>query len=143
MVGILVTGHGNFATGLSSSVKLIAGMPEKYEMVDFLESYSVEDLSRELNAAMDRLSDCDGILVFADLAGGSPFKTAVEVGISRGEKVEVIGGTNLGMIIEISMARGFISEIDDLVNMAVNTGKDQVVHFELKKHEDVADEDGI
>ena len=36
MIGILVTGHGNFATGISSSVKLIAGMPEKYEMVDFL-----------------------------------------------------------------------------------------------------------
>lgn len=143
MIGILVTGHGNFATGISSSVKLIAGMPEKYEMVDFLESYSVEDLTRELNAAMDRLSDCEGILVFSDLAGGSPFKTAVEVGVGRKERVEVLGGTNLGMIIEISMARGFVSDMDALVEMAVNTGKDQVVHFVLTKHEDSADEDGI
>ncbi len=143
MIGILVTGHGNFATGLSSSVKLIAGLPEKYEMVDFLESYSVDDLSRELNAAMDRLKDCDGILVFADLAGGSPFKTAVEIGVGRPENIQVIGGTNLGMIIEISMARGFITDMDDLVNMAVNTGKDQVVHFTLQTHTEDTDGDGI
>lgn len=143
MIGILVTGHGNFASGLTSSVNLIAGNPENYEKVDFLESYSVEDLSRELNAAMDRLSECDGILVFADLAGGSPFKTAVEVGMAREQRVEVIGGTNLGMIIELSMVRSFVTEMDALVEMALNTGKDQVVHFELKKREEVETEDGI
>lgn len=143
MIGILVTGHGHFATGLTSSVNLIAGNPEHYEMVDFVQEYSVDDLTRELNAAMDRLSDCDGILVFADLAGGSPFKTAVEVGMGRNQRVEVIGGTNLGMIIELSMARGFITEMDDLVNMAVNTGKDQVIHFEMKVHKDEPEGDGI
>lgn len=144
MIGILVTGHGNFATGLTSSVKLIAGNPEKYEAVDFLESYSVEDLSRELNAAMDRLSDCEGILVFSDLAGGSPFKTAVEVGIGRNENVQVLAGTNLGMLIEIGMARGFVTDLDALVDMAINTGKDQVVKFELKTtSSEPADGDGI
>ena len=143
MIGILVTGHGNFATGLTSSVKLIAGMPEKYEVVDFLESYGVDELAAKLSEAMDRLSDCEGILVFSDLAGGSPFKTAVEVGLTKSNRVEVLGGTNLGMVIEIGMARGFIEDMDTLVNMAVNTGKDQVVRFELVKRQEVVEEDGI
>lgn len=143
MIGILVTGHGNFATGLTSSVKLIAGMPQKYEMVDFLESYGVEELAEKLGEAMDRLSDCEGILVFSDLAGGSPFKTAVEVGLTKSNRVEVLAGTNLGMIIEISMARGFIEDMDMLVDMALNTGKSQVVRFELVKRQEVVDEDGI
>ena len=143
MVGILVTGHGNFATGLTSSVKLIAGMPDKYEVVDFLESYGVDELAAKLSEAMDRLSDCEGILVFSDLAGGSPFKTAVEVGLTKQNRVEVLGGTNLGMLIEIGMARGFVEDMDTLVNMALNTGKDQVVRFELVKRQEVVDEDGI
>ena len=144
MVGILVTGHGNFATGLTSSVNLIAGMPQKYEAVDFLESYGVEQLAEKLSEAMDRLSDCEGILVFSDLAGGSPFKTAVEVGMTKSNRVEVLAGTNLGMIIELSMARGFIEDMDTLVNMALETGKSQVVHFQFAQPvEQNEDEDGI
>ena len=143
MIGILVTGHGNFATGLTSSVKLIAGLPQNYEAVDFLESYGVEELAEKLSEAMDRLSGCEGILVFSDLAGGSPFKTAVEVGMTKGKRVEVLAGTNLGMIIELSMARGFIEDMDTLVNMALETGKSQVVKFELKVRQEVCEEDGI
>ncbi len=144
MIGMLVTGHGHFATGLASSVQLIAGMPEKFELVDFVEEYSVDDLRRELNAAIDRLSDCSGILVFSDLPGGSPFKTAVEVSVERKEDIRVLAGTNLGMLIEISMARGFVENIDDLLNMAITTGKDQVVTFALQpKTEEVEPEDGI
>lgn len=143
MVGILVTGHGNFATGISSSVKLIAGMPEKYEMVDFVETDGVDELAAKLSDAMDRLSDCEGILVFSDLPGGSPFKTAVEVSMTKSNRVEVLSGTNLGMIIELSMARGFIQDMDTLVNMALDTGKNQVVRFELVKRQEVVEEDGI
>lgn len=143
MIGILVTGHGNFATGLTSSVKLIAGLPQNYEAVDFLESYGVDELAEKLSEAMDRLSNCEGILVFSDLAGGSPFKTAVEVGMTKANRVEVLAGTNLGMLIELSMARGFIEDMDTLVNMALETGKSQVVKFELKVRQEVCDEDGI
>ena len=31
MIGILVTGHGNFATGITSSLELIAGKQENYQ----------------------------------------------------------------------------------------------------------------
>lgn len=31
MIGLLVTGHGHFATGLGSSLKLIAGEQENVE----------------------------------------------------------------------------------------------------------------
>ena len=43
MIGLIVTGHGNFATGLTSSLKLIAGDPQYYVAVDFPQEYSVED----------------------------------------------------------------------------------------------------
>lgn len=134
MIGIVVTGHGNFATGLTSSVKLIAGMPECYQTVDFVQENSVDDLEANINEAIDKLKDCeDGILIFTDLVGGSPFKTSVEISIKREEKIVVLSGTNLGMLIESSMGRSFISDIDTLADMAVNTGKDQAMRFVLQQ----------
>ena len=78
MIGIVVTGHGHFATGLTSSVELIGGKPEHYHAVDFVQEDSTDDLEKKLEAAFASLKDCtDGILVFTDLVGGSPFKVSV------------------------------------------------------------------
>ena len=141
MVGIIVTGHGNFATGITTSVKLIAGgMPEKYEMVDFL---SEETLQDELAAAMDRLSDCDSILVLADLVGGSPFNKSVVLSMSRDQKISVVGGTNLGMIVSANLSREFIPDAKELAENVVNDGKDAISLFEIQVVEENEDEDGI
>ena len=142
MIGLIVTGHGNFATGLTSSLKLIAGDPQNYVAVDFPQEYSVEDLERELTKALDSLKDCDGISVLSDLGGGSPFKTAVMVGYPRGN-VEVLAGTNLPMLIEVNMGRSFIEDLGALTEMAMNTGKDQVVRYEFKPVVQEESSDGI
>ena len=142
MIGIIVTGHGHFGSGLTSSLNLIGGEQQNYKYVDFVQEFSVDDLERELNKAMDELKDCEGFLVLSDLAGGSPFKTAVVCGAARGN-VEVIGGTTLPMLVVISMARQFVNELESLADMAVNTGKDQVVKYEFKPVEQNEAEEGI
>ena len=142
MIGLLVTGHGNFGSGVTTSVNVVAGEQEDYRYVDFLPTYNLEDLSRELNKAMDELSNCEKILVFADLAGGTPFRTAVEVGIPRGN-VSVVGGVNMAMLMEVCLARKFEDDIDDLVDMALETGKDQIVKYEFKAVEQQESDDGI
>lgn len=35
MVGIIITGHSNFATGIASAVKLVAGQQKNLEAVGF------------------------------------------------------------------------------------------------------------
>ena len=55
MIGLVVTGHANFGSGMTSSVNLIAGEQEAYQYVDFLPTYSTEDLAAELNKALDAL----------------------------------------------------------------------------------------
>lgn len=144
MVGILVTGHGHFATGLGSSLKLITGLTENIELVDFEEGHSIEVLADNLNKALDNLKECDGVLVLSDLAGGSPFKTAVECKYARPDQaVEVIAGSNLPMLIEgATMMDGFESPLE-LAEELIPTGKDYIIRFELETHEDDADEEGI
>lgn len=142
MIGIIVTGHGNFATGMTSALKLIGGEQEHYQAVDFLSEYSVEDLERELDKAMTALKDCDGILVLADLVGGSPFKTSVMMSTKR-ENIEVVGGCNLGMLMEVAMSRAFNDDLKALAESAVTAGVGQCVHYVFQAVEEETMEDGI
>ncbi len=143
MIGLIVTGHGHFATGLTSSIDLIAGPQENYVAVDF-DGEGTDKLEADLKAAVEKLSNCNGIIVFSDLAGGSPFKTAVLV-TSECTNVKVLAGTNLPMLCEIAMARTMIDDLDTLVSSALNTGKDGVVQFEMPPVDDEPslDDEGI
>lgn len=148
MIGIVVTGHGHFATGITTSVELIAGKPENYAAVDFPEGDSSENLEKNLKDAFASLKDCkEGILVFSDLVGGSPFKIAAELSVTMKDQCNIVvcSGSNLGMIIEANMARGFMEDLNDLADMAVNTGKEQVIKYVYteKKDEEPEDGDGI
>lgn len=129
MIGIIVTGHGNFATGISSSVKLIAGPQENYEAVDFLEGDSGEDLKEKLASAVERLAGCGEILVFSDLIGGSPFQTAAKMSMDSEKQMEVMSGTNVGMLLECIMMREGAEHAAELVQAALDTGENQVLHF--------------
>ena len=58
--------------------------------------------------------------------------------------MEVIGGANLPMIIELSMAKDFIDSLETLTNMGLSTGKDSIVKFTFTAHKEEAEnEDGI
>lgn len=130
MIGLIVTGHGHFASGLTEALNVIAGPAENYYAVDFNMQDSTDDLAAHLQDAMDNLKDCESVLILSDLAGGSPFKVAVELGFPKG--YEVVAGTNLGMLIEINMVRQFMDDVHALAQQAITVGKDQVQLYEFK-----------
>ena len=120
MIGLLVTGHANFGSGMTSSVNLIAGEQEAYQYVDFLPTYSTEDLAGGLTKAMDELKDCEGIIIFTDLMGGTPFNTAAQLGRDK-ENVRILAGTNLPMLVEVVMSRKVMDDLDGLVDSLLQT----------------------
>ena len=112
MIGMIATGHGSFATGITSGLKLLAGEPQDYETVDFLPEDSAEALAQKLDAAYERLSGCEGIVIFADLTGGTPFNVSIRMKMEHPERqIEVIGGSNLPAVLEGYMARMAGAEI--------------------------------
>ena len=123
MIGLIVTGHANFGSGMTSSVNLIAGEQEAYRYVDFLPTYGTEELTEEIAKAMDELKDCEGIIIFTD--------------------VRIVAGTNLPMLVEIVMSRKFMDDLDGLVESVLETGKEQVTKYEFKQVVQEESEDGI
>lgn len=129
MIGIVVTGHGTFASGMTSALKLICGDLELCRAVDFTSFEGTAEIEAGLAESFDAFEKCEGVLVFSDLVGGTPFKTAVMLGNPRGN-VRVIAGTNLGTLIETYMARADEKDVDELARLAVETAKSQVLLFE-------------
>ncbi len=142
MIGLLVTGHANFGTGITSSVNLIAGEQEAYQAVDFLPTYSTEDLTREITKALDELKECEGVIIFTDLMGGTPFNVSAQIGHGK-ENIRIVAGTNLPMLVEIVMSRKFMDNLDELVDSVLETGKEQVTKYEFKQVVQEASDDGI
>ncbi|MGL4848847.1 MAG: PTS fructose transporter subunit IIA [Clostridium sp.] len=143
MIGLLISGHGHFATGLESSLKLISGETTNTKFIDFEETDSTEALREKYISALEDLESCTAILALTDLAGGSPFKTLVELSAEIEKPLEVIGGSNLPMALELSMSKDIFDDLDVLSNNALNTGKTSVIKFELVEHVDIEDKDGI
>ena len=142
MIGLLVTGHANFGSGITSSVNLIAGEQEDYQYVDFLPTYSTEDLTAEMTKALEKLNNCEGIIIFTDLMGGTPFNVAAQLGRGN-DRIRVLGGTNLPMLVEIVMSRKFMDDLDGLADSVVETGKEQVIKYEFIQVVQEDSEDGI
>lgn len=137
MVGIIVTGHGNFATGVLSAAKLIAGTPEKLIGIDFTENDTVETLEEKIKKGIEELGT-EEILVLADLAGGSPFKVSATIGVSSDKNIKVLSGTNLGMIIETALLRDG-KNLEEVLAFAKESGVTSIQEFEMKAKQEIED----
>ena len=133
MIGLIVTGHGHFADGIHTSAQMIAGENEYVKYINFEEGMSTEQLADKLNAAFDSFKELDGVVVLSDLPGGSPFKTAVECKFTRPEqKIEVLAGTNLPMIVTAVTMLDMEDDPRSLADELIETGRDCIALFELE-----------
>ncbi|WP_040214668.1 PTS galactosamine/N-acetylgalactosamine transporter subunit IIA [Clostridium polynesiense] len=129
MIGIILVGHGSFASGLESSVKLIAGEQKNFISIDFLQELTGEMLEDEIKKALNELKDCDSLIIFTDILGGTPFKTAAKY---VNDKVKLITGTNLSMVIEASLFREMNKELNEIVEGTMSSGREQIREFTIK-----------
>lgn len=111
MIGIIVCGHGRFASGISSALELIAGKQEHFVAVDFDGRGDVKAL---LQQAVDHLA-CERIVFFTDILGGAPFRNASLIAQERGQ-CEVVAGVTAQMLIEACLER---DDYDDLAASVV------------------------
>ncbi|MEG0249971.1 MAG: PTS sugar transporter subunit IIA [Peptostreptococcus sp.] len=146
MISIIISGHGNFASGLYSAMKLISGEFENVSFFDFVEGKTSDDMDSFYNETIKNYkSDVQDIVILADLAGGTPFNRAVTMSLID-EKIKVVSGTNLPMLVTAVMSRDLYSHdnIDEFVENLLLEGKGGIETFKLKektKQEDI--EEGI
>lgn len=122
-MNFIVSGHGSIASGLKSSLNLIAGEFSNVTFIDFIND------ADKLKADMEKVitdNPNSNFLVLTDLFGGTPFKTAAL--LSKDNKnVAVISGVNLPMI--ISVVYDSNSSLEDLAELAIKSAQGGIKKF--------------
>ena len=85
MPGIVITGHGGFATGLLQAVEQVVGPQPHCAAVDFPEQMSTAQLNDALRSALAAVAQPDGVVFLTDMLGGSPFRSACELADAQGD----------------------------------------------------------
>lgn len=129
MIGMVVMGHGTFASGIKSTIELVLGEQSNLRYVDFLDGQTPANVESSLRSAIDDLESGSGVVVFADLAGGTPFNVAVMIGSEKsGSEVRVVGGVNIPMIFQ-GVESSEDGDLDAMVAESVAVGKEAMVAF--------------
>lgn len=146
MIGFILTGHGQFANGLKSAIDMVAGDQPAFQIVPF-EGSAAATYGDELRSAITAMrEECEGVIVFVDLLGGTPFNQSMLIA-GDVDNIEIVTGTNLPMLIELLLTRSGASSLADLAEQAVGVGQAGVAHKSLASlaasDDDDFDEDGI
>jgi PTS system mannose-specific IIA component len=102
MVGLVVATHGALAAELLRTAEGIVGSLERCEAVSVGAGSYMEEARTRLGDAVKRVDDGDGVLVLTDMFGGTPANLALTF---LDEKLEVVTGVNLPMIVKLATAR--------------------------------------
>lgn len=142
MIGFLITGHAAFPDGLMSSVHMIAGEQENVVALNFQENMNLEAFQTTLKNNVEALLDKnESVLIFTDLLGGTPFRTAMVIA-SEYENVEVVTGTNLPMLLEATALR-VTDDVQAFVDQLIQVGQEGLQHPQLDLDDEESDHDSF
>jgi len=133
---LIITGHGEYAKGMKSSLDLILGPKESIYAIDFVDS--VDNL---IDSYLKIIESNEGNILFAcDLLGGTPFKEAAKLSASN-KNIRVVTGANIGGLLDTSFKLETF-QLDDLVENLITKSKENIVEFKQVEKKNVSS-DGI
>jgi PTS system mannose-specific IIA component len=121
MVGIVIASHGRLAAELVSTAQQIVGEMPHVESCSVEPGSAPEELKLQLREAVRRVDDGDGVIVFADLIGGSPCTQSLS--LCQQARIEVLTGVNLPMLLKANQMRTESRPLHDLALALASYGQ--------------------
>jgi len=118
MVGILIVSHGRLAEALISSVEFLIGNLQGIKGVSILPKDEEKEVRDRIQKEIKEVDDGDGVVILTDILGGTP--TNLSLSFWEDEKVEVVTGVNMPMLLTLSSYRNGrpLREVSNLVKMS-------------------------
>ena len=104
MIGVVVVTHGQLATELVNAAEMIVGDLPQFTAVSIGWHDEMNDAREEIDQAIDRVRGEEGVLLLTDMFGGTPSNLGMT--FLETNKLEVITGVNLPMLIKLASIRG-------------------------------------
>ena len=121
MVGLVVASHGRLADELVATAEQIVGKLPSVATCNIEPGTSVEDLRDKMRQAVARVDTGEGVIVMADLFGGTPCKESLMM-CQRGN-IEVLAGVNLPMVLKANSLRGEQLPLAEIANLLASYGQ--------------------
>ncbi len=121
MVGLVVASHGRLAEELVATAEQIVGKLPAVATCNIEPGTSVEDLRAQMKQAISRVDQGDGVIVMADLFGGTPCKESLMM-CERGN-LEVLAGVNLPMLLKANSSRHEPHSLPELASLLTAYGQ--------------------
>jgi PTS system mannose-specific IIA component len=120
-VPIILAGHGRLPSGVGEAAEMILGPQSRLKVCEL----SPRDSPEEFGARVLALAGAaEGVLVLADLHGGSPFN-AVRTLAAGHSRLQLVSGLNLPMLLEVLLHT--TDDVTALAGVARAAGRDGVV----------------
>lgn len=120
MVGMLVITHRRLAEEFIATAELIVGEIENCLGLSLDPDLPVDDLRQQINQAMDKVNDGDGVIVLTDMFGGTP--SNLSLSFLNQEGIEVVTGVNLPMLLKLAHSREE-HKVDELARIVKDYGR--------------------
>jgi len=124
-IAIIIGTHGTAAEQLLKTTEMLLGEQDNVAFIDFVPGENAETLIEKYNGKISGLDTSGGVLFLVDTWGGSPFNAASRIAVDK-ENYEVVTGVNIPMLVETFMARDDNPSFDELVALALETGREGV-----------------
>ena len=104
MIGLVLVTHGRLAEEFLQALEHIVGPQKNVAAVCIDPDDDMEERRQEIIDKVKSAQDGDGVVLLTDMFGGTPSNLAISV--LEQDKVEVIAGINLPMLIKLASVRG-------------------------------------
>ena len=103
MIGLVLVTHGRLAAEFVTAMEHVVGPQEAVVQICIGPEDDMEGRRNDIAAAIKAVDTGDGVILLTDLFGGTPSNLAIS--LMKAERVEVIAGINLPMLIRLASAR--------------------------------------
>jgi PTS system mannose-specific IIA component len=124
MVGILIVTHGDLAEALISTGELILGELKMTRGISIWPKESKEEVKDRIQKEVTKVDNGDGVVILTDILGGTP--TNQSLPLAETEKVEVVTGVNISMLLALSCYREGKS-VKEICCLAKKAGRRSIV----------------
>ncbi|APS41405.1 PTS system, mannose-specific IIA component / PTS system, mannose-specific IIB component [Weissella jogaejeotgali] len=126
MVNFIIASHGEFAAGIRQSGQMIFGEQENVQVVTFMPNEGPEDLTKKFEDALATFEPEGQVLFLVDLWGGSPFNAASRIQALHEDRMAIITGLNLPMLVEAYGARFTMETAAEIASYLMPVARDGV-----------------
>ncbi|QDE93058.1 PTS mannose transporter subunit IID [Myxococcus xanthus] len=121
MVGLVVAAHGRLAEELVSTAEQIVGELPAVAACNIEPGTPVEDIRAKMKQAIARVDEGAGVIILADLFGGTPCKESLMM--CQRMNVEVLAGVNLPMLLKANSLRSEQMSLPEMANQLASHGQ--------------------